>query len=412
MRFLPLHGVGAALLFAVLLPLRPSWAQQQDRDGGAPFDPTAAVTAALEIHPDIQAAQAELARALGARAESALLLDNPQLSASTSVDRARQSAQLTQPLSLTGAGWHQRASSRAAANAAEHTLTRTRLVVSADTRKTYVAAVVATDQVRVAAEGWELAVRLAEAVTRQQEEGEASVLEVRLARLAQVKSAASLLQAREAQAEALSELAAQVGRMVPAESLSSSPLSAAPEPTQPTGETRTDIAAAQELLRAAEAELRLQRAQSLPSVGLGLFASVEDGQTFVGPSLTVEVPLFRRNQAGRAQAGAGVDQAGASVASTTARAEAQVRTASQRQREADQLSAQLLADPVAEARAALSSIEAGYLAGEIDLPSTVLLQAEVLEGEAAAAALLGQLSRARIDLLLATEDPALVGGAP
>ena len=67
-------------------------------------------------------------------------------------------------------------------------------------------------------------------------------------------------------------------------------------------------------------------------------------------------------------------------------------------------------DLVAEGEAALTSVSSGYAAGELDLIATVLLQAEILAGQTAAVELTGQVSAARIDLLLATEDDALLPG--
>ena len=84
------------------------------------------------------------------------------------------------------------------------------------------------------------------------------------------------------------------------------------------------------------------------------------------------------------------------------------QTAEARFAEAGALEAALQTDPLAEARAALTSVEAGYRAGEIDLPSTVLLQDQVLDGEGAALALMGGIARARLDLLLATDDDRLL----
>ena len=65
-----------------------------------------------------------------------------------------------------------------------------------------------------------------------------------------------------------------------------------------------------------------------------------------------------------------------------------------------------------EARAALASIESGVLAGEIDLPTAVLLQTQVLQGEAAVVTLRGLVADARLDELLALDDDVLLGGAP
>jgi len=408
----PYRGGGCVVLLAVAITPGLARAGDVDSDAAAPLSPEAAVAAALDVHPDIQQAQAALARATGVRAASSLLLANPELAAGSTLDAARASIELTQDLSLTGAGWHQRAASIAAIDAAEQALRRARLVAAADTRRTYIEATVATGRASVAAEGVELAARLSQAVQQQFEAGEASSLDVRLARLAEVQTAATLLAERQAEAEALQELAERVGRPVAAEALVVDPLAVAPVPVGGEAVTRSDLIAAEERLRGADAELRLQRASSLAPVSIGIFADVEDGQTYIGPSLALELPLFQRNQAGRAGALAQVQVAEAQLSSLSARARTEVLTATRRQAEAAALAEALIDDPITEARASLASIEAAWLAGEIDLPRTVLLQAQVLEGQAAAIELLGLVGAARIDLLLANEDPALIGGAP
>jgi len=389
----------------------PCWAGDSIEDRATLLTPDAAVAAALDVHPSLLAAELDLARARGAAAEAALLLSNPTLAAETTQDGARGGAELTLSVSLRGAGWAERSWTRAELAAAVAGHTRTRLATAAETRSLYAGASVAAGKVRVALEGLELATRLRHAVTRLQEEGEVSTLELRLARLAEVQAAAELLAAREAEAEALQLLAGAIGQAVRSEDLVLDPLAAAPEAGSKVAGTRSDVVAAADHLRAAEAELRLQRARSLPAVELGVFAEHEDDQTFWGPSVGLELPLFRHNQANRAHASAGIDRAEAALASVTARAHTELATAEQRVADAVALSSVLQADPITEARAALASIESGYLAGEIDLPSAVLLQAEVLDGETAALDLLGHIARARIDLLVASEDPMLLGGA-
>jgi len=410
MRSLPLRGVGSAATLVVLVATAPAWAQPSD--AVALLSPEAAVAAALAVHPDVRAAEAELLLARGLRSESAFLLANPQASAQTTFDGTRTSLGLTQPLSLSGEGWHARRSTSARVDATEAWLLRSRLLVAAETRIAYVDAVVAAGRVRVARDGVELASRMRRAVTRQNEEGEASLLDLRLARLGEVQAAAGLVDAREREAGTLRAMAGRIGMSVASGALVPDPLAVVPRPTRSAPDERSDIAAARAALQAAEAELRLQRAASLPPIGVGAFVEVEDGQTFIGPTLNLEIPLFDRNQAGRASARREVLAAESHVATVAARAHTEVATAGFRVAEADGLSAMLVTDPIAEAHEALASIESGYLAGEIDLPSTVLLQGEVLEGEAAAIELLGQLATARLDLLLATEDPAMLGGAP
>ena len=410
MRPLPFHGatpfreVGTVALLVALFAAPPAWAD------GPGLSPDAAVGAALDVHPQIQVAEAELARARGASAESAWVLLNPHLSVESTLDGERTGLEASLPVSLSGAGWHGRARSAAALDAAEAELRRARLAVAAEIRRTYAQAAVASGRARVAGEGVELATRLGQAVIRLEQEGEASALDVRLARLAEVQAAAGLLAARETEAALLQDLAARIARPVSPSELLSDPLAAAPSPSAESPAERADIVAARERQRAAELDLRLQRASALPPVHLGVFAEAEEGQTWFGPTVGVELPVFRRNQAGRAGALAQVQVAEADVASVVARAETEAATAQARVDEARSLDEVLIADPAAEARAALASIEAGYRAGEIDLPSAVLLQAEVLDGEGAAIELLGRVAVARIDLLLATEDPALLGG--
>jgi hypothetical protein len=94
-----------------------------------------------------------------------------------------------------------------------------------------------------------------------------------------------------------------------------------------------------------------------------------------------------------------------------ARAQTERTTADQRVSEAVETTERVQAD-IEEARAALASIEAGVLAGQIDLSTAVLLQTQVLDGEAAVVRLRGLLADARIDQMLANDDDALLGGAP
>ncbi len=410
---LPLsRGIGCALLWVVSWIAVPCWASDPGAPPSAPLTPEAAVAAALQTHTAVLQAEAALDRSRGAASEAALLLGNPELAIAASFDRSRAGAELGLPLSLSGAGLHERAATRAALDAAEVALARTRLEAAAEARRTYAAAVVAAGQVRVAQERVSLAAHLGQAVVRLHEEGEASALDLRIARLAEVQAAADLLQAREAEAAMLQALAAATGRPVTSADLVSDALSAAPAATGRGPQERADVSAAGERLRAAEAQHRAQRAAALPPLTVGVFAEVEDGQVFVGPAVAWELPVFRRNRAAQAGAAGQVAVAGGQLASVRARAATEQATAAHRVAEAESLTAALIEDPVDQARAALASIEVGYLAGEIDLPSAVLLQAEVLDGESAAISLSGRIAVARIDLLLATEDPSLLGGAP
>ena len=238
-----------------------------------------------------QLAEGELAQALGA---------NPSLSGSA-LQNGPAELELIQPMSLTGEGLHARRAASARVVQAGAALHRTELVVAHRARSAYVDALVAIRVADVAEEGMDLSVRLRDAVVRLHEEGEASMLDLNLARLAQAQAASRVLEAHQIQADALAALAAVVVRRVGPESLVRDLLMIVPEATGPTTE-RSDVLAAQAALIGGERSLATQQAASLPSVGLGARIETEGGVTTAGPALTVELPLFNRNQAGRAGA--------------------------------------------------------------------------------------------------------------
>lgn len=390
-------ALGVSLLQA------PAWADAPT------LPPDQAVVRALSAHPDLQAADAAVSVARADRSRSAVLLSNPSLSGWTSIDGARAELGIAQPLSLTGEGWHSRSAAKASLDAAELTLGRRRREVAAQTRLAYVDAVVATGLVGVASEGSDLAGRLSFAVRRKHEEGEASTLDLRLARLAEVQAATRLLQARRTEAEALRVLASWVAQPVTAADLLDDPEAATPVASAPAS-PRSDVEAAEAEVARAEAELRRARAAVLPPVSVGARVAVEDGQTFVGPSVSLSLPVFDRNQQERAMSHGRLAVADGQLQQVRARAETEQTTASQRVSEANTAAERVQAD-IEEARAALASIEAGVLAGQIDLSTAVLLQTQVLDGEAAVVRLRGLLADARIDQLLANDDDALLGGA-
>jgi len=380
-------------------------------DEGVPaLPPDRAVALAVAAHPDLRAAETALSTAEGSRSASALFLSNPSANAWATPDGSRAEFGVGQPLSLTGEGWHARRGARFSVDASSATLDRTRRQLAAAVRRAYVDAVVASGVVDVARDGSDLAGRLSFAVRRKHEEGEASTLELRLARLTEVQAAARLLQARRAEAEALRALSALVLRSVSADDLAEDPLSAAPPVREPAQAERSDVAAAQAALDAARADVRRARAATIPPLTVGVGVDLEDGTTFVGPSVGVTLPLFDRNQTGRAQAVGGLDVAEGRLASTRAVAETEQATSTARLEEAEAATEAVAEADIDEARAALASIESGVLAGEIDLSTAVLLQTQVLDGEAAVVTLRGLLADARIDRLLALDDDALLGG--
>lgn len=405
---MPLSISGWRGLALIVLFHAPAWA-----DDTARLSADHAVALALAAHPVARAAEVQIWTAEAARSRAAVVLGNPQISAWATPDLGRASLTVQQPLSLSGEGWHARAAARHQLESAESSLSRTRREVAAETRLAYVQASAAVGRVDVAGEGEALAERLSYAVTRKYEEGEASLLDLRLVRLAQVRASVRLMQARKDEAEALRALTAWTLQSIRSADLAPDPLAAAPSPSAEGDLTeRSDVVAARRALEAARAQLSQERARALPPVSVGVGIEVEDSQTFAGPSIGLTLPLFDRNQEDRAQARGALALAEVRLAGLTASATTEQTTAQQRVDEAERLSGSLGADLAAQARKALTSIEAGVQAGEIDLSTAILLQAQVLDGETAIVALRALVASARIDLALATDDDALLGGAP
>lgn len=398
---------GRAVFGAILLSAT-AWASDPTN---ADLTPDRAVALALTANAELRGAEAALMVAEADRSASLLLLRNPKVQAWVTPDGSRAELSATQPLSFTGEGWHARAVARTSVRSAKAALDRARRVTAARVRLSYIDAVVAIEQTRVAQEGTELAGRLRYAVARKLEQGEASALDLRLARLAEAQAVTRLLGARQVEAEALRMLAELVATPVDVADLLLDPGAAAPAVGSSRSDDRSDVVAAEQALRAARAELARQRAAVLPPVAVGVGVSVEDGTTFIGPRVGVTLPLFDRNQRGTIGAKGDHRVAESQLRTVRARAETEQRTSRTRADEAERLAEVVGSDTMEEAAAALASVEAGVLTGELDLTTAVLLQAQILDGEAAIVSLRGLVADARIDLLLALDNDALIGGA-
>lgn len=398
-----MHSIRVGWGLAALLLSAPVWAESA---ASPALDPDRAVAAALHNNTELQRAhgslllaEGELTQAVGA---------NPSVSAAVLID-GPSVVSATQPVSLSGAGLQARAAASERVAQAQDVVRRTELEVAHAARSAYVDAVVAVGVADVAERGLALSERLSSAVRRLSEEGEVSRLELDLVQLGQAQSATRLLDARRAQAAALVVLSQVLAEPVGAVQLVADLSVIAPHRSQaPT--TRSDVAAAQAALRAAERDLSVARASALPPVGVGAQVQVEGDQVLAGPTLSVQLPVFNRNQANRAQAAGDLSVAAAELQQAQAAAATEQQTALAQDALAQDTLRSLGEAPQAAADRALVSVEAGYLAGEIDLTQTVLLQAQILDGETAVVRLEGHVAQARLDLLLATDDPALLGG--
>lgn len=394
----------AALVLALKLLIPSSaWA-------GEPLSVDDAVIAALKASPDHAEVVAATTTARGQLHEDRGFLDNPQASGSFSVTSSRTSLELVQPLSISGEGWHARAADRAGVVAADHDLVRDRLVVAANTRWAWAEAVLRGLRTTLAAEALDLSTRLRASVERRAELGEATDLDVRLARLAEASAAGELMASRRERDQAILALVGWTGVADPI--LPFDPFPAAPAPLGGPDE-RSDIVAFRARVEEADARLAQARAAAVPRVGVGAFIEDDGGTLSAGPALSFSIPVWSRNQ-GAVAAWEGQGQVAEKRQSQVALlASEERRLAEGRVSDADPLIDLGSLTMIDEARAGLAQIEAGYAAGELDLSDALLLRQQVVDGQVGVLALAGELIAARLDLLLATDDAALIpGGAP
>ena len=365
--------------------------------------PDEAVRSALARDPALAARVADVEAATGLQRESGFLRHNPEVS--TSIDRTTQTISVVQPLSLTGEGMHATRSAEAGLDAARAAAERARFETAAATRRAYARAVLARQQLRLAEEDRVLLARLRGVAEARVAAGENIDLDVRLARLEQARAMKAWLDAQAQASESDADLAALVG-MVPGE-LEDDPLLAGPaEPVQ--GIPRWDLVATRAATRAARFALARERAAVLPEVELGAFHERDTGIQFFGLTLTVGVPLWKRNHSGIGAALGNLRLAEAVEASTAARASTEEARAAERLRVAEESLLTLAPDIGVEAASALESIEALFEAGEANLSDTLLLRFRVVEGERAWMEARALIAIARIDIALARQSGSLL----
>lgn len=380
----------------------------------APLDADAVVASALRRSPDVLEAEARVSAARGDVSATWFLMNNPVADGALSPDAASGDAQIVQPLSLTGEGLAARRQARQELDAATAGAERARLVAAAEARGALVDAIVARQQTTLASDVFAATRDLRQGIEKERATQEASDLDVRLARLEEVDAASRLLEARADERAALVRLSELTGVPIGALDLPTAPDVAVPSPVDADGlppEQRSDVRAARSDEDAAKAGLARAHAAGFPPVELGVAWQRDSGASWIGPTVGFELPLWNRNQAGVGEAGGELLVAQGAVARAESRSLADADATASEVAAIDALGLAPTAASLDEAAAALRSIDAGYRAGQLDLADTLFLRSQALAGESSAIELGGQVARARIERLLATDDPALLGGS-
>lgn len=371
----------------------------------APLTADAAVAYALAHHPDAVAAAGAVEAAAGRRRDVAVFLENPELEAGVAVVGDLVQGQAVQPLSVTGEGWSARRAAGREQDATGADLARARFVLAAQVRAAYVHAVTEDARARLADEALVQAGRLRAALEDRVTAGEASSLDVRLARLAEARTAAVAVEAHREAASARANLAAYHPDALAAELVD--PVEVAAPPLADGGE-RSDLLAARTRVEGARAELSRARASTVPPIGVGAMFQRDGGEWDVGPAVGVEVPIWSRSRADVSQARADLATAEADAASLEARVAAEQAGSTAAAAYAEDLLGRL-GDVDADAREAMLSVQRAFEAGDLPVVDAVLLRTEILEGWTAGVDARESRGLARLDALLAVEAPVLLG---
>jgi cobalt-zinc-cadmium efflux system outer membrane protein len=372
-----------------------------------------AVRLALQGNPDVKSARAAVSAA-EAREKAARIVTqgNPKVELAIgprtrpeerSLDLALS---IEQPIEIAGQQTQRRDSAREAVRAARARLELSRVSVATEVREAFARALAATEERAIAADSAALARSGVVAADDRYRSGAASRIEVNTARVEVGRAARAELQAAQAQAAALARLRLLVGidAAAPLEltgtlrtSRSRRQLDLTDLLTQ-ARQKRPDLLAARFDLDAARAALALSAREAVPNLRLGALYAREERAHIVEGTLGIDLPLFNRNQAARADAAARVRQADLEAAALEQRIAQEVRLAADRLVAAWRTSDAFSTDVVKASQENVDLVTEGYKAGQIDFLQLILIRRDTLEARRGHVETLEELMKAEAQL--------------
>lgn len=323
---IPLTGQGAISFAQGVAPAPEAVASATDARA---LTIEAALQEAAERNPEISLAAADLQAAEGQLVGANTYSYNPEVGGSAGRaagdDGNVTDYQLSvgQTLELGGKRGKRTDSARARRDAAALRLEFARKSVNADVRRAHLLVLVARDRVEAISEAEQVALSVNDTAVERLREGVGTQLELNLAAAGLARTRGDRVAADRRLREARTQLAAVTGAVgeVDAEGLLVAP------PILPLTQSdyvaravaRPDVAAFAQETRAAQVDVALARALGVPDITLGGTYERKDRALLFG--VTVPLPLFNRNQGGRAVAAAALSRAG--ISEKTARLEAE-----------------------------------------------------------------------------------------
>ena len=162
--------------------------------------------------------------------------------------------------------------------------------------------------------------------------------------------------------------------------------------------SRPDVRAAELTIEAATARARWESSRVLTLIGI-LDANGEGREGFeIGPGITVDLPIFNRNQGGIARATVEIERASRLYAATRANVIADVRSAAVRVAQAQQALDAWSTDIVPSLETEQRQAESAYSAGEVPLFNVLDVSRRLVDGRMRQLDAEADLFRARIAL--------------
>lgn len=388
-----------------------------------------AIQRAWAQSPGVREAEAEVeaARARGAGARL-LAQSNPELSIAVG-PRSRPAERtidfelsITQPIEIGGRRRARIDATAASVKAAEARLAERRGAVAAGVREAFGRALAAEAHEQLAMDAIQLATQALKFAEKRHQTGDASLIEVNTARIEASRSQRSRGAARRMRAAALAELKLLLG-MGAADRVSlRGQLQPAPQGraldlralTILAAGNRADLLAARHELEAARAEHRLATREAVPAPRVGVRFSKEEEAQVVQGVLSMDLPLFDRNQAARGVSNARARQAELAVAALERQIAQEVELSVDRVRAAHEVLEAFSGDVLEALDENVALVTRGYEAGELEFLELLLMHREMLEARREYIEALAELNNAeaQLDRVLGAQPAAAGPGHP
>lgn len=371
-----------------------------------------AVARALTENSEIQSLEAAVEAAQGVLgADRRFLRNNPVVDGAVGPrngpedDTVDWSVGLTQELEIAGQRGDRIALREAELFAARARLEARAADLAADVRQAFGAALAARERQQLAFEATRLAQEALDAANARLEAGAGTKLEVNTARVELGRAMHERGVAEQRQAAAESNLALLLAAGADADLQLSGKLggqlSSSAAALREQAEQRMDLVAAELQLDAAKAAADLAAAEGFPNIAVGASYSQEEGDRIVQGTLAVPLPLFDRNQEGRALATAQMRQARAQLTALERRVANELRLALSRYETARATVDAFGGDALQALQQNLEMVNEAYRAGKIDFLQLLLVRRETLASQLAWIDAQEDLDRAEAEVLRA-----------